>query len=96
MQILHENEFKVKRYKNNFKIVEQELKDVEQEIKFEIFNLLFKLIMKTFKLSPCKEIGIIKSHIKESIIEGKIQNNYDDAFNEMLKIAEELGMKMNN
>ena len=52
--------------------------------------------MKTYNLSPCKEIGIIKSHIKESIIEGKIQNNYDDAFIEMLKIAEELGMKMNN
>ena len=96
--ITSKNEFKVKRYKKNFKIVEQKLKDVEQRDQIRNFQppISGELIMKTYNLSPCKEIGIIKSHIKESIIEGKIQNNYDDAFNEMLKIAEELGIKMNN
>ena len=96
--ITSKNEFKVKRYKKNFKIVEQKLKDVEQRDQIRNFQppISGELIMKTYNLSPCKEIGIIKSHIKESIIEGKIQNNYDDAFNEMLKIAQELGIKMNN
>ena len=50
--------------------------------------------METFGLMPCKEIGIIKNAIKEAIIDGKIQNNYESAYNFMLKKGKELGLKL--
>jgi hypothetical protein len=48
--------------------------------------------MKTFGIGPQAEIGIIKSQIKESILEGNISNNYEEAVNEMLRIGKELGL----
>ena len=54
---------------------------------------LLKLIMETFNLKPCREIGQIKDAIKEAILEGEIANSYDDAFAFMLKRAKKLGLK---
>ena len=50
--------------------------------------------MKTFGIGPQAEIGVIKSQIKESILEGVISNNYIDAVQEMLRIGIELGLEM--
>jgi len=49
--------------------------------------------MKTFNLQPSKEIGVIKSAIKEAILEGEIPNEYEAARNFMLKKGEQLGLK---
>jgi hypothetical protein len=48
--------------------------------------------MQTFELGPCAEIGVIKAHIKESILEGTIENSYEQAVSEMLKLGKELGL----
>ena len=49
--------------------------------------------MKKLQLKPSKLIGIIKTQIREAILDGVIQNNYDEAENFMYKIAEELNIK---
>lgn len=49
--------------------------------------------MSTFNLKPCREIGQIKDAIKEAILDGKIANDYDEAFSFMLERAEKLGLK---
>ena len=48
--------------------------------------------MKYFNLKPCKEIGLIKDAIKEAILEGEIPNDYEAAFNLMLKKGNEIGL----
>ncbi|WP_185858669.1 CCA tRNA nucleotidyltransferase [Blattabacterium cuenoti] len=50
-------------------------------------------IMKAFHIDPCKKIGIIKKFIKDSILEGKISNEFSSAYFIMLKKGEELGLK---
>jgi hypothetical protein len=50
--------------------------------------------MKTFGVGPCAEIGSIKSQIKESILEGLIPNDFDAAYNEMLRIGKGLGLEI--
>ncbi len=50
-------------------------------------------IMNTFHIEPCKKIGIIKNFIKDSILEGKISNEFHSAYFLMLKKGEELGLK---
>jgi putative nucleotidyltransferase with HDIG domain len=94
--ITSKNEFKVKKYKQNFEIVSLKLKDVEEKDQIRNFQppVTGELIMQTFGVGPCAEIGIIKSRIKESILEGIIPNELEAAHAEMLRIGEELGLKI--
>jgi hypothetical protein len=52
-----------------------------------------ELIMKTFNIGPCREVGIIKNTIKEAILEGDIGNNFEQAFQLMIDKGTELGLK---
>ena len=51
--------------------------------------------MKMFNLKPSREIGILKEAIKEAILEGEIPNDYDAAYEFMLKRAAKLGLNIN-
>ncbi len=93
--ITSKNEMKVRKYRQNFLAVEEKLKQVEEKDRVRNFQppVDGALIMETFQLAPCKEIGIIKSRIKEAILEGEISNDKEEAFQYMLKLAEELGIE---
>lgn len=92
--ITSKNEFKVAKYKRNFKLVAEKLKAVEEKDRVRNFQppISGETIMKYFNLGPTAEIGTIKSKIKEAILEGEIPNEYDQAFQLMRKIGEELGL----
>lgn len=93
--ITSKNEHKVRRYKNNFKIVKEKLIAVEEKDKVKNFQppVDGELIMETFGLKPCHEIGIIKNRIKEAILEGEINNDYHQAVAFMLELGKELGLE---
>lgn len=92
------NEYKKKKYRENFALVKQKLHDVEQRDQLRNWQppISGEDIMKTFQLGPGREIGIIKNAIREAILEGEIPNNRDEAFTFMLKKAEEMGIKPAN
>ncbi len=88
------NEYKVKKYRNNFELVKQKLKDVEERDKIRNWQppITGNDIMEVFGLGAGKEVGIIKNAIREAILEGEISNTYDEALQFMLKKAHELGL----
>ena len=96
--ITSKNEFKVRKYKLNFELVSEKLKQVEEKDRIRNFQppVSGELIMKTFDIGPCSEIGIIKSHIKEAILDGKISNSHEEAVEEMLILGVKLGLKIPN
>jgi poly(A) polymerase len=94
--ITSKNEKRVNIYLKNFEIVRDKLKETEEKDAIRNFQppVPGDLIMETFGLKPCKEIGIIKNAIKEAIIEGKIPNDYEPAYRFMLKKGKELGLEL--
>ncbi len=88
------NEYKIKKYKKNFEIVQEKLKDVEEKDKIRNWQppVTGEDIMQVFALKPGREVGIIKTAIREAILEGDIGNNFDEAYRFMLKKGEELGL----
>jgi len=94
--ITTKNPKKFKKYHNNFKRVRAKIIEVEERDRIRDFQppVSGELIIKTFGLKPCREIGIIKDAIKDAILDGKIKNDFDEAYQFMLKKGESLGLKV--
>lgn len=88
------NEYKKKKYRQNFELVKQKLKDVEERDQIRNWQppVTGEDIMHATALNPGREIGIIKNAIREAILEGEIPNEREAAYRFMLRKVEELGM----
>lgn len=92
--ITSKNEYKVRKFLKNFELVRRKLKDVEERDKIRNWQppVTGEMIMKTFNLEAGREVGVIKSAIREAILNGEIENNKEQALEYMKKKAIELGI----
>ncbi len=93
--ITTKNPKKFKKYHNNFEIVRKKIVEVEERDHVRNFQppISGEEIMTLFNLKPSREIGVLKEAIKEAILEGEIANEYNEAYEFMLKKAAKLGLK---
>ena len=93
--ITSKNPDRKQRFLDNFKLVRQKLKDLEERDRIRNFQppVDGEEIMRTFNLQPCREIGSLKSAIKDAILDGIIPNEHDAAYQFMLERAQRMGLK---
>ena len=93
--ITSKNRERKERFLNNFQLVRRKLKDLEERDRIRNFQppVSGEEIMETFGLPPCREIGSLKSAIKDAILDGIIPNEHDAAYTFMLQRAEKMGLK---
>ena len=93
--ITSKNIRKVERLKRNFELVKQKLADVEAKDAVRNFKnpITGEYVMETFGIPPCREIGVIKEYVKNAILDGVIENRFEEADRLMREKASELGFK---
>ena len=94
--VTSKNQHKILQYLTNFELVRKKLKDIEEKDRIRNFQppISGEVIMNLFGLSPCREVGVIKNAIREAILDGIIENQYDACYQYMLEEAEKLGLKI--
>lgn len=94
--ITSKNHHKVKRYLKNFDEVERKMREVEEKDKIRNFQPVItgEMIMETFDMSPGRVIGEIKEALKEAVLEGTIRNEFNEAYDYMLMLGREKGLKV--
>ena len=92
--ITSKNVMRKQRFLENFKLVRRKLVDLEERDRIRNFQppVTGEEIMKVFELQPCREIGELKTKIKDAILEGRIPNEHDAAYDFMLECAAEMGL----
>ena len=96
--ITTKNKRKQSQYIQNFELVKQKLIDIEEKDMLRNWQppISGEHIMNTFNIGPSKPVGEIKNSIKEAILEGDIQNNYEEAHKFMIELGLKMGLKTAN
>lgn len=94
--ITSKNEVKVRRYLQNFLILEEKLQHVAEADRIRLLQppVSGDEIMAFFNIPAGREIGIIKNTIKDAIVNGVIENNREEAWELMKQKGIELGLTL--
>ncbi len=89
--ITSKNPQKVEKYLGNYERVMQKVRDVKERDRLREFQspVRGEEIMQICNLKPSKKVGKIKTVIEEAILDGKIGNNYKEAYEYLMKIKDQ-------
>ena len=93
--VTSKNPAKVARIQSNFSLVESKLVEVEEKDRIRNFKnpITGEHVMEVYGLDPCNTIGVLKEAVKEAILDGVIENDFEQADAFMRVKAAEMGLK---
>ncbi|MBL7827577.1 MAG: HD domain-containing protein [Saprospiraceae bacterium] len=93
--ITTKNVKKMARYLEGYEYLKERIALVNESDRLRLWQppITGEVIMRTFGIGPSKEVGIIKTAVREAILDGIINNDYEPAFQKMIQEGEKLGLK---
>ena len=94
--ITTKNKEKEKRFQANLLLVEDNIAQVEERDRIRNWQppIDGQYIMDLFGIGPSREIGIIKTQLKDAILDGIIDNNLEEALKFVIEKGKELGLQV--
>jgi poly(A) polymerase len=92
--ITSKNQNKKDRYRDNYDKLQAKIEEIEERDRLRNWQppLSGEEIMNIFNLNPSKEVGILKTSLREAILEGEIPNEYEAALEYIIRKGEEIGL----
>ena len=92
------NDFKKAKYRKNFELVKQKIKDVEERDHLRNWQppVTGEDIMQVFELGPGRKVGVIKNAIREAILDGDIPNERQAAYRFMIEEGKKINLEPKN
>ena len=94
--ITSKNQNKKDRYRDNYEKLKAKIIEIEETDRLRNWQppISGEDIMKIFNLSPSREVGVLKSALREAILDGIIPNEFEAAHEFILKKGIELGLEI--
>lgn len=92
--ITSKNEQRKRNFFENYRLVREKLVALEEKDRIRNFQppVDGSEIMRIFGLSPCAEIGTLKSALKDAILDGEVPNEHEAALAFVIKRAARMGL----
>ena len=96
--ITTKNPRKMARYLEGYNYLKERMAEVSESDRLRLWQppITGEIIMQTFDISPSKEVGLIKTAVREAILDGLIPNSYEAAFEYMVQEGAKIGLKTGN
>jgi poly(A) polymerase len=92
--ITTKNPKKMARYLEGYEYLKERMAEVSQADRMRLWQppITGEVIMETFGIPPSREVGIVKTAVREAILDGDISNDFEPAFQRMLEEGEKIGL----
>ncbi len=93
--ITSKNQARVAKYLKNYEKVIKRLSEVEEQDHLRNWQppISGEMIMETFGLKPCRLVGEIKTAIREAILDGQLESDYQKSFDFMIEEGKRHGLE---
>jgi poly(A) polymerase len=93
--ITTKNPVKMARYLEGYEYLKERMEGVSETDRLRLWQppLTGDMIMQTFGIPPSREVGLIKTAVREAILDGIIPNDLEAATQHMLLEGEKLGLQ---
>jgi len=92
--ITTKNPQKMRRYLEGYEYLKERMALVTQADRLRLWQppITGEIIMETFGIQPSREVGTIKTALREAILDGEITNDYEAAFQRMIEEGVKIGL----
>jgi poly(A) polymerase len=92
--ITTKNPKKMARYLEGYEYLKERMAEVSQADRMRLWQppITGEIIMETFGIPPSREVGIVKTAVREAILDGELPNDFEPAFQRMLEEGEKIGL----